>query len=95
MRMAMAAELEEMPTPGRNPNQCADQSRNQIQFDYDAYAEVEKWWMGSGRERIEAIASERYNHTGQLTGQDDGEERVVNENVLPTTSISLFLSVDF
>jgi len=55
MREAMKAELEGTPMPDGNPNQWADRSKNRAQFDYDAYAEVEKWWVGGGRERIEAL----------------------------------------
>ena len=39
-----------------NPNQRADRTKNRIQFGYDAYAEVERWWSAGGRERIEALA---------------------------------------
>jgi len=57
----MAAELDEeggkplIPTDG-NPNQYADRTKSRIQFGYDAYAEVERWWKAGGRERIEALA---------------------------------------
>jgi salicylate hydroxylase len=59
MRAAMAAELEgkSESIPDGNPNQCADKTKTHIQFDYDAYAEVEQWWMSGGRERIEAKPS--------------------------------------
>jgi len=57
MRAAMAAELEGKSIPDGNPNQCAEKTKTRIQFDYDAYAEVERWWMGGGRERIEAKPS--------------------------------------
>ena len=53
----MAAELEGKSIPDGNPNQCADKTKARIQFDYDAYAEVERWWMNGGRERIEAKPS--------------------------------------
>jgi hypothetical protein len=61
MRAAMAAELEGKPIPDGNPNQWADRTKSRVQFDYDAYAEVERWWMtvggggggGGGRRRIE------------------------------------------
>lgn len=59
MHAAMAAELEGMSIPDGNPNQCADKTKTRIQFDYDAHAEVERWWMGGGRERIEALAGGR------------------------------------
>ncbi len=55
MRAAMAAELEGGPIPDGNPNQWADRMKNRIQFDYDAYAEVERWWASGGREQIEAL----------------------------------------
>ncbi|KAI0271993.1 hypothetical protein BGY98DRAFT_1100075 [Russula aff. rugulosa BPL654] len=55
MRAAMAAELEGRPIPDGNPNQWADRTKNRIQFDYDAYAEVERWWASGGREQIEAL----------------------------------------
>ena len=55
-------------------------SKNWVQFDYDAYAKVEKWWMGDGRELIEIIAGERGDNTNQDSSQDDGEERIVNES---------------
>ncbi len=61
MRTAMAAELDEggkpIPTDG-NPNQWADRTKSRIQFGYDAYAEVERWWTAGGRERIEALAGD-------------------------------------
>jgi len=57
MRAAMAAELEGKLIPDGNPNQCADKTKARIQFDYDGYAEVERWWMNGGRERIEAKPS--------------------------------------
>lgn len=68
MRAATAAELDEegvtppIQTDG-NPNQCADRTKIGIQFGYDAYAEVERWWNAGGRERIEALAG---------TGSDGG-----------------------
>ena len=55
MRAAMAAELEGRPIPDGNPNQWADRTKNHIQFDYDAYAEVERWWASGGQEQIEAL----------------------------------------
>ncbi len=56
MRAAMAAEVEGKPIADGNPNQLADRTKNNIQFDYDAYAEVERWWATSGgREQIEAL----------------------------------------
>jgi hypothetical protein len=39
-----------------NPNQWADRTKSRMQFGYDAYAEVERWWNASGRGRIEALA---------------------------------------
>ncbi|KAH9996384.1 FAD/NAD-P-binding domain-containing protein [Russula compacta] len=58
MRAAMAAELEGKPIPDGNPNQWADRTKSQIQFGYDAYAEVELWWTsGGGRQRIEALGA--------------------------------------
>jgi len=57
MRAAMAAELEGDPIPDGNPNQWADRTKNRAQFDYDADAEVERWWMGGGRRRIEALGA--------------------------------------
>jgi len=42
-----------------NPNQWADRTESRIQFGYDAYAEVERWWTAGGRERIEALAGAR------------------------------------
>jgi len=58
MRTAMAAELEDKSIPDGNPNQWADRTKSQVQFDYDAYAEVERWWMSGGRRaRIEALAA--------------------------------------
>ena len=57
MRTAMAAELEGKPIPDGNPNQWADRTKSRVQFDYDAYAEVDRWWTsGGGRERIQALA---------------------------------------
>jgi salicylate hydroxylase len=55
MRAAMAAELSGKPMiADGNPNQLADRTKNNIQFDYDAYAEVEGWWVSGGREQIES-----------------------------------------
>ncbi|KAI0249405.1 FAD/NAD-P-binding domain-containing protein [Lactifluus subvellereus] len=57
MRAAMAAEIERKPIPDGNPNQWADRTKTRIQFDYDAYAEVERWWTtGGGRQHMEALA---------------------------------------
>ena len=70
MREAMAAELEGTPMPDGNPNQWADRSKNRIQFDYDAYAEVEKWWVGGGRERIEALAGNVVSVVAVTPSQD-------------------------
>jgi len=58
MRIAMAAELEGRPIPDGNPNQWADRTKNRVQFDYDAYAEVERWWASGGREQIEALGGQ-------------------------------------
>ena len=55
MRAAMVAEVEGTPIQDGNPNQWADRTKNRIQFDYDAYAEVERWWTSGGREQIEAL----------------------------------------
>ena len=55
MRTAMAAELEGKPIPDGNPNQWADRTKSRIQFEYDAYGEVERWWTGGGREQMEAV----------------------------------------
>jgi hypothetical protein len=57
MSVAMAAELEDKPIPDGNPNEWADRTKSRVQFDYDAYAEVERWWTsGGGRQHIEALA---------------------------------------
>jgi hypothetical protein len=57
MRAAMHAELDGQPIPDGNPNQWADRTKSKVQFDYDAYAEVDRWWStGGGREHIEALA---------------------------------------
>jgi hypothetical protein len=61
MRAAMAAELEGKPIPDGNPNQWADCTKNRIQFDYDAYAEVERWWTSGGREQMEALGGHHGN----------------------------------
>jgi hypothetical protein len=58
MRTAMAAELEGRPIPDGNPNQWADRTKSRIQFEYDAYGEVERWWMGGGREQMEALGGQ-------------------------------------
>jgi len=55
MRTAMAAELEGKPIPDGNPNQWADRTKSRIQFEYDAYGEVERWWTDGGREQMEAL----------------------------------------
>ncbi|KAI0264854.1 FAD/NAD-P-binding domain-containing protein [Gloeopeniophorella convolvens] len=55
MRAAMALELAGEPgAADGNPNQWADRSKNEAQFSYDAYAEVERWWARRERERTEA-----------------------------------------
>ena len=59
MPTAMAAELEGKPIPDGNPNQWADRTKSQVQFDYDAFAEVKWWWTSGGRQRIEALAGSR------------------------------------
>jgi hypothetical protein len=55
MRAAMEAELEGKPIPDGNSNQWADRTKNRVQFDYDAYAEVERWWTTGGRQSIKAL----------------------------------------
>ena len=55
MRAAMAAELSGKRIADGNPNQLADRTKNNIQFDYDAYGEVEQWWASGGREQMEAL----------------------------------------
>jgi salicylate hydroxylase len=55
MRTAMAAELEGKVIPDGNPNQWADRTKSRIQFDYDAYGEVERWWTSGGREQMEVL----------------------------------------
>ena len=57
MRAAMTAELEGTPIPDGNSKQLADRAKNlnHIQYDYDAYAEVERWWASGGLEQIEAL----------------------------------------
>jgi len=79
----MVAKLGGTPLLDGNPNQWADHSKNRIWFDYDVYAEMGKWWMGDGREKIEALTSERGRNTSKDSNQDDSEE------VFP------FFSIDF
>ena len=55
MRAAMAAELSGKRIADGNPNQLADRTKNNIQFDYDAYAEVEGWWASGGLEQMESL----------------------------------------
>jgi salicylate hydroxylase len=57
MRRAMAAELEGTPIPDGHGKSIllAERAKNHIQFDYDAYAEVERWWASGGREQIDAL----------------------------------------
>jgi len=64
MREAMAAELEGRPIPDGNPNQWADRTKSCVQFDYDAYAEVNRWWASGGRQRIEALGDLRDDALG-------------------------------
>ena len=60
LRAAMAALLEGRPIPAQgNPNQWADREKNRKQFNYDAYAEVDRWWANGGRKQIEALALPR------------------------------------
>jgi len=80
LREAIAGELEGTLMQDETPNQWADHSKNRMQFDYDAYAEVEKWWMGDERELIEIIAGEGGDDASQDSSQDDGEERIVNQS---------------
>jgi hypothetical protein len=63
MRAAMVAELEDKPIRASdgNPNQWADRSKSRVQFDYDAYAEVEQWWTDGGQQSIEALGGHSYN----------------------------------
>jgi len=72
-------------------------SKNWVPFDYDAYAEVEKWcqWMRDGRELIEIIPDGRGDDTSQDSSQDDGEERIVNEShgTCFRSHFPLFLSI--
>ena len=59
MRAAMGAELEGKPIPDGNPNQWADRTKSRVQFGYDAYAEVERWWTsGGGRQLLEALGGQ-------------------------------------
>jgi salicylate hydroxylase len=44
MRTAMAAKPEGKPIPDGNPSQWADRTKSRIQFEYDAYGDVERWW---------------------------------------------------
>ena len=55
MRTAMAAKLEGKPIPDGNPNQWTDRTKSRIQFEYDAYHEVERCWTGGRREQVEAL----------------------------------------
>ena len=55
MRTMIAAELEGKPIPDGNPNQWADRTKSWIRFEYDAYGEVERWWMDGGREQMEVL----------------------------------------
>ena len=54
-RGAMASELDSK-TLDWNPNQWADRAKSRFQFDDEAYGEIERWWAGGGKERIEALA---------------------------------------
>ena len=59
MRAAMGAELEGKPIPDGNPNQWADRTKSRVQFGYDAYAEVERWWTSGGaRQLLEALGGQ-------------------------------------
>jgi hypothetical protein len=77
MRAAMAAELEGSPIPDGNPNQWADRTKNRAQFDYDADAEVERWWMCGGRR---AAAHRGARCCCFVRDADDGEEPTMNDS---------------
>ena len=55
MRATMVAGLGGTLIPDGNPNQQDDRTKNRIHFEYDSYAEVERWWASGGREQIEAL----------------------------------------
>jgi hypothetical protein len=68
MRAAMVAVLEGKPFPAHeNPNTWADRERSRIQFSYDAYAEVERWWANGGRTQIEKLAPHPETETPLMT----------------------------
>jgi hypothetical protein len=78
MRQAMVAELEGklIPTDG-NPNQWGDHTKTMNQFGYDAYAEVERWWMtGGGREHMEALANNPSHRDDNQVGGQSPEIRM-------------------
>lgn len=66
MRAAMGAELEGKPIPDGNPNQWADRTKSRVQFDYDAYAEVERWWASGGRQLLEELAGSDGGHKSSV-----------------------------
>jgi len=94
----MATEPEGTSILVGNPNQWADHSKNRSSFDYDANSEVEKWWVGDGRELIEVLAGVHGDDTSHDSSQDEGEEGIVNESHGGTSFPSLFplfLSINF
>ena len=60
MRAAMAAELDDDEGGGKPPisTDGEPELESRIQFGYNAYSEVERWWSASGREYIEALAGD-------------------------------------
>jgi len=84
----MEAELEGEPLPDGNPNQWADRIKRRLQFHYEAYAEVERWWGESGLGRpLVGVAPEP-----RLYCRYDGEEPTMNENILPPHFVPSFLA---
>ena len=66
MRTAMAAEGK--PIPDGTLNQWADRTKSRIQFEYDAYGEVGRWWTGGGREQMEALGGDDGTHDSSSVG---------------------------
>ena len=95
MCAAMAAELDDDEGGGKPPisTDGEPEPESRIQFEYDAYAEVERWWSAGGRERIEALAGGWRLWRQRRSCRDDGQGPILKEKRPPHPSSPLRPSV--
>lgn len=69
---------------GRNEesaNQWADRGKNEVQFGYDADADVDRWWMDEGAGLLRSLNGERtFSPDSSTLGSSNGDRSMMSLN---------------